>query len=218
MQNIQNIANPELDYGLHSKQQADVSANNKDRLGSALLGTGILGGTGYLGYQGYQHFDVEDPARLAGKGAKGVVNGVTTGSENLKDTGIKVGKGIYNVGTELIDDAKRAAGAVVKGYQESKEIDLKQVLLNENYVSPATGKINFNKVASDVKNNAGLIAGAGVLGLGTLAGMEDQPDANTGVKAMGAGLMGAAGAGIGHVIHSQVKKNNQLPSEPRYSY
>jgi len=68
--------------------------------------------------------------------------------------------------------------------------------------------VDLNKGRDKLLSNAGLLTGAALGAGGMLAHMSGNEEMTTGAKIIGAGVLGTAGAGVGHVIHNQIKKNN----------
>lgn len=94
----------------------------------------------------------------------------------------------------------------------------KEVLLIEVFdlVGKAAGKVtdtvknaDLNTTRDKILSNGGLLTGAALGGGAMLSTMLSDNDSGLGAALIGAGVMGTAGAGVGHVIHNQIKKNNK---------
>jgi len=87
--------------------------------------------------------------------------------------------------TEVFDAASKMAGTAV---DKAKHIDL-------------------NNLRDKSFANGGMLIGGSLAGGGMMEHMLSNGD-DLGSALIGGGVLGAAGAGIGHVIHNQIKKNN----------
>jgi len=93
----------------------------------------------------------------------------------------------------------------------------KEVILTEVFdmVGKTIGKVtdtvkntDLNTTRDKILSNGGMLTG-GLLGGGAM--LTNMLNDGDGLPAsiIGGGVIGAAGAGIGHVIHNQMKKNNK---------
>jgi len=98
----------------------------------------------------------------------------------------------------------------------------KKILLNEvfdtlgkvaNTAIDKAKKTDLNGLRDKTFANGGLLIGGALAGGGMMEHMLNNND-DLGSAIIGGGVLGAAGAGIGHVIHNQIKKNN----EQTYNY
>jgi len=67
---------------------------------------------------------------------------------------------------------------------------------------------DINSLRDKLVNNAGLVTGGLLAGGGMMSHMLNDGN-DVGASLIGGAVLGAAGAGTGHVIHNQIKKNNQ---------
>jgi len=104
----------------------------------------------------------------------------------------------------------------------------KEVILTEVFdiVGKTAGKAvdtiknaDLNSTRDKILSNGGLLTGAALGGGSMLYSMLHDGE-NLGASIIGAGVIGTAGAGVGHVIHNQFKKketeNPDFGSYPKY--
>jgi hypothetical protein len=203
----------ELQAERDAKQEA--SEENRNRMGAALLGGAALGGVGYLGYNALgsaaNKVDSFEAGQAVGSGVvkagQATVDAATYVTKKIKD-GVEY---TYDSAGRLIDSTEKFYDGVIHGTLNESSLKL-----DTNHLTFITENSNsfgqkVDKALDFAKSNAGMIAG-GVLGAGAgILGMSDEvngQEVTTGAKLLGAGVLGTAGAGVGHVIHNQIKKNN----------
>jgi hypothetical protein len=100
----------------------------------------------------------------------------------------------------------------------------KEVILTEVFdlVGKAAGKVtdgikntDLNGIRDKILSNGGLLTGAALGGGSMLYSMLHDGE-NLGASIIGAGVIGTAGAGVGHVIHNQFKKKDNTPDFGNY--
>ena len=220
------------------KEQPAKSERNADRLGAALLGAPVLAGGAYLTHQGLQKVKeaAQDASRITshdvGYGITSNMRGLGNAtSDTASSAGSHVRTGLEKIGQTgeyIKDSALDFKDGIVQGWTESSSI-----IAGSNNISfmveGIEEAIDFNKIADKAKANAGLLVGG--LGTGLAAGtlmynnMEDDAAkaiehqqmnhdvSPLAVAGLGATVIGGSGAGLGHVIHNQVKKNNNEQQE-----
>jgi len=100
----------------------------------------------------------------------------------------------------------------------------KEVILTEVFdmvgkaadkVSDTVKNADLNGTRDKILANGGLLTGAALGGGAMLSSMLNDGH-DVGSSIIGAGVIGTAGAGIGHVIHNQIKKNNKEEMNFKY--
>lgn len=210
-----------LDNNLGIKTPAQIQAEkdepaksevNNSRLGAAAIGVPVVGGLGYLGYQGLSKgADVVskiEPYNI-GHGAVTSVKDTFDAAGNLVDSTGSILKTAAELAAEAGTNIVKGGVDVVKGAVDA--FNESTLIVPGTTLSYMQEAFDFNALADKAKANAGLLAGGIGAGLATAGAMPDAVDAQEvglGTKALGAGLMGTAGAGIGHVIHKKIKDNS----------
>ena len=204
------------------KDQPNISDNNNSRLGAALLGVPVLAGGGYLANKAWtaagdkvQDTNAHDLGYDTVKGVKNLSNSVM---DTAGGTGSFVNDGIsklYDAKDAVVNTVKDLGSGVLKAWNEESTLIASNKALSFMVESKMDVEeaFDFNKLADKAKANSGLLIGGGLAGLAGGMSMYDQgmTDGNAhpvGAALLGAGVLGTAGAGAGHVIHNQIKKNN----------
>jgi hypothetical protein len=86
-----------------------------------------------------------------------------------------------------------------------------------NKTTSAIKNTDLNAGRDKILKNGGLLTGAAIGGGGMLTHMLGD-DHDIGASLIGAGVLGAAGAGVGHVIHNQFKKDDTPKFNDNFDY
>lgn len=197
--------------------QPEISRSNNERLGAAALGVPIIGGAGYLGYKGIEavgnkisEITPTNTGSLIGGTAKNIVEEVPKLVDKASGIVVDGATSIGDAASSLKDDFGEFKNSVAKSFYESTLIAPSTTL---TYMVEA---IDWKELGNKAKANAGLIIGGAGAAVATGMAMDDHimgldnvaHKVDLGTKALGAGIVGMAGAGAGHVAHNYIKKNS----------
>ncbi len=218
-------------YGIKSpaqiqveKDQPRISENNNSRLGAAALGAGTLAAGGYgihkLAQGIASNADTITPEGAAKTLVDGVKGTIEVGGNMIqatKDAAGNIIDGAGNIIDTTVDGAGRFIKAVGEEINSSSPLESSTLIVPGATLSYMAEDIDWKGIGEKAKANAGLIAGGLTAGVGAGLAMHNQAAANpdqydadpVGIGMLGAGLIGTAGAGVGHVIHKAIKDNSE---------